>query len=577
MHVHGAGDDIIGMMAYSDLLTALAYFFIPVVLTLFIIQHRELKFKGILVLFILFIFACGFQHFLHFTSHWYPTPRLLNAAMGFMAVISLVTAVMIWPVLRQVSTFIQGRRELENKLEARNTELESALRLANDRKLALENSERAFRATISGAPIGTAVVTLDGRFSLVNRALCDILGYGARELEKLTFQEITHPDDLDSDLFQLRMLLDGVAHNYRMEKRYIRRDGVEVQAQLDVSLVRDDKGDPDFFVSQIQDITASKQTQSALRESRHRFLTLLKNLPTAVVVHRPDSSIEYVNPAAEEMLGLTEDQLLGKSAVDPDWHFLAEDGSQMPLDDYPVMKVLSSKRPLANYLTGIITTKNAPVRWVLVNSFPLKTAAGSLDRVIVTFIDITEHKALQQALEEQAQTDPLTGLYNRRYFEEVAAREVAQAKRTHAPLSIVALDLDHFKAINDRYGHAIGDKVLRVQSEIIREVIRENDIPCRVGGEEFVIIMPATDSHEAAFAAERLRAQVMAADIGLGNQQVICWTTSVGVATLGEGDGAIEEVLRRADDALYRAKADGRNRVSVAVNANPRQQQLSNS
>ena len=553
------------MMAYSDLLTALSYFFIPVVLMLFTIQHRELKFKRILVMFILFIFACGFQHFLHFTSHWYPTPRLLNAAMAFMAVISLITAVMIWPVLRQVSLFMQRRQELEAQLEARNSELESALQLANDRKLALEHSERAFRAIISGAPIGTAVVTLDGRFSLVNRALCDILGYSASELEKVTFQEITHPDDLDSDLFQVRMLLDGVAQNYRMEKRYIRRDGAEVQAQLDVSLVRDDKGNPDFFVSQIQDITASKQTQSALKESRHRFLSLLKHLPTAVVVHRPDSSIEYVNPTAEDLLGLTEDQLLGKSAVDPDWHFLTEDGNQMELDDYPVMKVLSSKRPLSNYLTGLIQQKDRPVRWLLVNAFPIKTAAGALDQVIVSFIDITERKKLQQALEEQAQTDPLTGLFNRRYFQETAAREVAQARRDRAPLSILELDLDHFKRINDRYGHAAGDKVLVAQADIIRQLVRENDIPCRIGGEEFVIIMPGTDAHEAAFAAERLRAKVMAADIQLDNQQVLRWTTSVGVASLEDSDICIEDVIQRADRALYQAKADGRNCVSVAA------------
>lgn len=564
-HVHAVGNELGGMMAFSDLFTALAYFFIPAVLTLFIIKHRELKFKRILVMFILFILACGLQHFLHFTSHWYPTPQLLNATMAFMAAISVITAVMILPILRQVSAFIQERGELDEKLAAHNVELESALSLANDRKLAFEQSERAFRAIISGAPIGTAVVTLDGRFSLVNKALCDMFGYGARELEKLTFQEITHPDDLDTDLFQVRMLLDGVANNYRMEKRYIRRDGAEVQAQLDVSLVRDEQGNPDFFVSQIQDITASKQTQSALKESRHRFLSLLKHLPTAVVVHRSDSSIEYVNPAAEDMLGLTEDQLLGKSAVDPDWHFLTEDGDQMPLDDYPIMKVLSSKRPLSNYTTGVVQRKDAQVRWMLVNAFPIKTAAGALDQVIVSFIDITEHKKLQQALKEQAQTDPLTGLFNRRYFQETAAREVAQARRANSPLSIIELDLDHFKRINDRYGHAAGDKVLVAQSDIIRQLLRENDIPCRVGGEEFVIIMPGTDAHEAAFAAERLRAKVMSADIQLENQQILRWTTSLGVASLEDGDICIEDVIQRADRALYQAKADGRNCVSVAA------------
>lgn len=553
-----------GMMALSDLLTAISYFVIPVALTLFIYRRRDLEFKRILVMFILFIIACGAQHFIHFTSRWYPTPGLLTAAMGFMALISVVTAVMIWPVLRQVNAFLQERGELQDKLAARNVELESALQLANDTKVALERSERAFRGILADAPIGMAVVNLDGRFSMVNRALCDIVGYKASDLEKLTFQEITHPDDLDSDLFQVGLLLDGVSSGYRIEKRYICRNGEEVQVQLDVSLVRDEDGSARFFVAQIQDVTASKQTQEALKESRHLYQTLLKNLPTAVVVHRIDSSIEYANPAAESMLGLSEEQLLGKSAVDPDWHFLHEEGSEMPLDDYPVMKVLNTKRPLINYLTGVVSSKDAPVRWVLVNAFPIKNAAGALDRVIVSFIDITERKALQLALQEQAQTDPLTGLYNRRYFEEVASREIAQARRSDAPLSMLVLDLDHFKRINDRYGHGAGDRVLKVQSDIIRDVVRENDIPCRIGGEEFVVLMPGTDAHAAAFAAERIRAKVMAADVVLDNQQAIRWTVSVGVASLHDEDVCIEDVGLRADQAMYRAKKDGRNCVSVA-------------
>ncbi len=202
---------------------------------------------------------------------------------------------------------------------------------------------------------------------------------------------------------------------------------------------------------------------------------------------------------------------------------------------------------------------------MLINSFPLKSPSGALDRIIVSFIDITEQKTLQQTLEEQAQTDPLTGLFNRRYFDQVAARELAHVRRTQAALSLLVLDLDHFKQVNDQHGHALGDRVLLALRDIIRDVIRENDIACRIGGEEFVIMMPDTDAEQAAQAAERLRVRVMESEIELEDGPPLHWTTSVGVACLSPDDTSITELLERADAALYRAKSEGRNCVSVAA------------
>lgn len=564
-HAHTETSGYPDAIAYSDLLTAIAYFVIPVALALFLYRHKEIQFKRILVLFMLFILACGFQHLLHFTQRWWPASHLMTGAMVVMAAVSVVTAVVIWPVLRQVSAFLHERVELQDKLQTRNQELESALALAEARKRALEESETAFRCILDDAPIGMAVVTLGGSFSIVNRALCDIVGYRASELKNLTFQEITHPDDLDSDNFQVGLLLDGVSQNYRLEKRYIRSSGEIIDVQLDVSLVRNDKNEPRFFVSQIQDITARKRTREALRQSRYLFDSLLRNLPTAVVVHRPDSSIEFANPAATRLLGLSEEQLLGRSAVDPYWRFVREDGSDMPLDEYPVMKVINDKRPLTNYLTGLINFKDAPVGWMLVNAFPIKSAAGALDRIIVSFIDITERKALQQALEEQAQTDSLTGLFNRRYFDQVAARELAYARRTEAPLSLLVLDLDHFKHINDRYGHTVGDSVLIRFCDIIRQTVRETDIACRFGGEEFIILAPNTDLQQAVRLAERLRKNIQETRIERSSGPSVRWTASIGVSCLSPEDMSIESVITRADAELYRAKSGGRNCVCYPV------------
>lgn len=129
----------------------------------------------------------------------------------------------------------------------------------------LEESEKLFRETFSHAAIGLAHVSLEGSWLRVNNALCELLGYSCDELRKLTFQDITHPDDLDADLQLLKRTLSGEINTYTMEKRYIRKDGTTVSAQLTVSLVRDSQGKPDYFVSAVADISALKQAMSTIK------------------------------------------------------------------------------------------------------------------------------------------------------------------------------------------------------------------------------------------------------------------------------------------------------------------------
>jgi two-component system, cell cycle response regulator len=159
----------------------------------------------------------------------------------------------------------------------------------------------------------------------------------------------------------------------------------------------------------------------------------------------------------------------------------------------------------------------------------------------------------------QAIYDALTGLFNRRSFDDLMTRELASLERTGRDLSLVMIDLDHFKAVNDTHGHSVGDSVLRDLAEILRNVCRPRDLPCRWGGEEFVWLMPETDLEGATQAAERLRADIKAH----GFEKVGTLTASLGVTQANEGESA-EQVHKRADEALYRAKNGGRNRVEVA-------------
>jgi len=170
-------------------------------------------------------------------------------------------------------------------------------------------------------------------------------------------------------------------------------------------------------------------------------------------------------------------------------------------------------------------------------------------------------------LEHENITDPLMGIYNRRYLDRRLEEEYSRAQRYGLPLSLLMVDIDHFKQVNDRYGHQVGDLVLKYLSQLILHAVRESDIVARYGGEELLIISPNTTAASAAALAERLRQHIETHDLVVTSEAnhrlEIRITVSVGVATLGQGEIGCICLVQQVDEALYRAKQDGRNRVHV--------------
>jgi len=177
---------------------------------------------------------------------------------------------------------------------------------------------------------------------------------------------------------------------------------------------------------------------------------------------------------------------------------------------------------------------------------------------------IKELKASYEKLQELAQTDPLTRLYNRRYFSEISSNILNLAKREKKPLSVVMLDIDKFKRVNDTYGHQVGDEVIVSLANILKANKRESDIVCRYGGEEFVILLPNTPIDGAVNFANKLREKVQNYILNLDDGTTLKFTISLGVASVNlEKEESIEKALNRADEALYESKNSGRNRVSL--------------
>lgn len=168
----------------------------------------------------------------------------------------------------------------------------------------------------------------------------------------------------------------------------------------------------------------------------------------------------------------------------------------------------------------------------------------------------------ERQLREEAQRDELTNLFNRRYFERAAHEELRRAARFGRALAVVVIDIDKFKRVNDTFGHATGDQVIRATAACLAAEIRECDVPARIGGEEFVVLLPETSLEGAMALAERLRAAIAALRVKSHAASEVSWTVSCGVTEALEGDEVFDSVLQRADACLYSAKGTGRDRVS---------------
>jgi diguanylate cyclase (GGDEF)-like protein/PAS domain S-box-containing protein len=416
---------------------------------------------------------------------------------------------------------------------------------------ALRESEQRFGGAFDHASHGMALVAPDGRFLQVNESLCRIVGYPREELLKKTFQDITHPDDLDADLEHVRELLDGEIETYEMEKRYFHADGHVVWILLSVSLVRDSSGAPVHFVSQIQDITQRRRIEGELRASEQRFRALTATAPVGISATDADGACVYVNEEWSELTGLTSAEARGlgwvnalheddRNRVYREWLEATEHGREFSAE-------YRYRRP------------DGRVVWVSSRAIEMGDADGRPAGYIGTVADITELKLAEKRMQELALRDDLTGLANRRRFHEELETHLARARRYGWGGALLYLDLDRLKAVNDTLGHAAGDQLIKQAARRLRERLRGSDFMARLGGDEFAVLIPRADADSARTVAADLVDALAAHDISIAGSSSA--TTSIGVALIAEPVTA-EELMIRADIALYEAKAAGGNRFA---------------
>ena len=423
----------------------------------------------------------------------------------------------------------------------------------------LHDSEQRMALALSGAQLGLWDWHIATGKVVFSELWAQMLGYGLDEIapEKSSWEKRVHPDDWSGINAALLSHLRGETETYRSEYRLKHKNGDWLWV-LDIGRVLewDAQGRPLRAVGILQDISHRKSA-----EARDRMLvSALKAVGYGVMITSVDANIEWVNPAFEKLSGYTFDEAFGKKPGELIKSGLQDEAFYQSLWE----KILAGE----NWRGKIINKrKDGSLYTEELTIAPVVDEKGKICHFVGIKQDISEQERIQEQLWEMATTDFLTTLVNRRYFMVKLEEEFARMQRFDShDVAVLMLDIDHFKRVNDTYGHAIGDALLKHFTYIIQKKLRKTDIAGRLGGEEFAVVLPDTPILAAKIFAERLCLEVKNTPMQL-DDSIIVITVSIGIAAMETTDSNCDTVLIRADDALYRAKEGGRNRVEIAIKA----------
>lgn len=385
-----------------------------------------------------------------------------------------------------------------------------------------------------------------------NQAFAELFGFEeAKDITSLPIIRPLIPSELWPQIEDdYNELIRNDRHSRTMWIRGVRADGKETWLSLTERLTQ--WHGKQAVQWSVFDVNQRMEIEQSLVESEQRLRSMLEILPTPIYIERRgDGQLLFVNRKTCLMFQQGVGQLLRRKSVEfftdhEEWNQL-----NIMLDVTPDVREIEARM------------KNHAGR-----NFVVEIAAITLDyaegpAVLVALNDISQRKELEEELFHQASTDALTNISNRRYFLTQADADLRRARRYSRTMTLLMCDIDHFKHVNDQYGHAAGDTVLQQVVKASLESLRDSDMMGRLGGEEFAILLPETDLAAALEVAERLRAHVAEQPIDIGKDIIHC-TLSIGVAQLHASDSDIDSLLQRADDAMYIAKNNGRNRIIVA-------------
>lgn len=421
-----------------------------------------------------------------------------------------------------------------------------------------------------------SIADVSGNITYVNDKFCEISQYSAAELLGQNHRIVNsgvHPQEFFEEMWET--IASGKV--WQGEVCNKSKGGNLYWVSSTIVPFLDENGLPYQYISMRTDITAIKQAEQVLMRGKQELEALvhertreleerekvLESIATAaqdaVIMMDSMGDVTYWNPAAEKMFGYAPDEILGMNL-----HGLLVPARYLDAHHAAFPKfVQTGAGPLIGAVSEVEALRKSGAEFPVEISIAAVSISNSWHAVAIVR-DITIRKQAEEQLKLLASTDVLTGICNRRRFNEVLQVEIARAKRFGTPFTLIIFDIDHFKRINDTYGHPAGDQVLLKLSLVVAKNIRSTDLFARWGGEEFVILATNCETHCPHSLAEKLRKLVEAypfAEVG----KVTC---SFGATDFQAGDNE-ESLIRRADHNLYQAKESGRNRVVCGANLTP--------
>lgn len=413
---------------------------------------------------------------------------------------------------------------------------------------------------------------IDGSIIDVNTGFLGLTGFSRAEVignttTKINFWHLK----ADRENFIDELINKGICDN----KEYVfqRKDGSLLTGSISAKLIMIQS--TPHIVSIVLDITKNKLAEEAIRESEELYRSILNASPDDITITDMKGLIQVISPAAKRMFGYEpeNESFLGSQLVS---YIVPEDRERAKSN---ITSLNKGNHTGPNEYRGI--RKDGSTFDIEVNSGLIHGANGQPVKMVFIVRDVTERKQAEEKIQQliqqleiekqtallNANTDSLTGLPNRRYFDEALNKEVHRNHRTGAPLSLIMLDVDHFKKFNDSYGHVAGDECLRQIGTTLRTLVgRATDIVARYGGEEFVVILTNTDQNGAMTLAERIRIAVEALAIPHSGSKISEYVTvSLGIVTVFAATSQTpEQIVALADEAMYSAKKSGRNRTCIA-------------
>ncbi len=395
--------------------------------------------------------------------------------------------------------------------------------------------------------IGMAITSPETkRWLQFNDHLCDILGYTREELGEKDWAEMTHPDDLASDIVQFERAMQGEFEGYTKEKRFIRKDGAIVHTSLDVKCVRKLDGMVSFVVATIEDITGRKYAEEQLKLSAKVFEQSAEGL----MITDAKRNIIKVNQAFTIISGYSETEIIGQNPR------ILSSGRHDP-DFYRTMREHLAE---FGHWKGEIWNrrKNGDIYPELLSISTARNEYGEVSEYVAVFSDISQLKASEAQLEFLAHNDPLTALPNRRLLFSRVKHGIDVSWREGKQFALLMLDLDRFKHVNDSFGHLAGDQLLQQVAERLSLRLREVDTVARLGGDEFTVMLEdIAHPEDAARVADEIIAD-FSEPWQLPPYGEVRIGVSIGISLYPQHGYTPETLLQQADTALYLAKAQGR-------------------